>query len=130
MGPMVAITNEAAGSDGDIISHVFKMMKLGPLIGKRTWGGVIGIRPRDTLIDGGVTTQPEFSFWSAEAGWQLENRGVEPDIEVEMRPQDYVGGVDPQLERAITEVLRLLEDHAPKLPDFSERPRLPLPEEG
>jgi tricorn protease len=129
MGPMVAITNEAAGSDGDIISHVFKMMKLGPLIGKRTWGGVIGIYPRDTLIDGGVTTQPEFSFWSAEAGWQLENRGVEPDIEVEMRPQDYVAGVDPQLERAIAEVLRLMQDHAPKLPDFGERPRLPLPEE-
>ena len=129
MGPMVAIINEAAGSDGDIISHVFRMMKLGPLIGKRTWGGVIGISPRDTLIDGGVTTQPEFSFWSVEAGWQLENRGVEPDIEVEMRPQDYVAGADPQLERAIAEVLRLMQDHAPKLPDFGERPRLPLPEE-
>lgn len=129
MGPMVAIVNEAAGSDGDIISHVFKMMKLGPLIGKRTWGGVIGIRPRDTLIDGGVTTQPEFSFWSAEVGWQLENHGVEPDIEVEMRPQDYVAGADPQLERAITEVLRLMSDNPPRLPEFGERPRLPLPGE-
>ncbi len=129
MGPMVAIINEAAGSDGDIISHVFKMMKLGPLIGKRTWGGVIGIRPRDTLIDGGVTTQPEYSFWSAEAGWQLENHGVEPDIEVEMRPQDYVAGVDPQLERAIAEVLRLMSDNPPRLPEFGERPRLPLPGE-
>ncbi|MCS6940232.1 MAG: PDZ domain-containing protein [Roseiflexaceae bacterium] len=129
MGPMVAIINEAAGSDGDIISHVFKMMKLGPLIGKRTWGGVIGIRPRDTLIDGGVTTQPEFSFWSAEAGWQLENHGVEPDIEVEMRPQDYVAGADPQLERAIAEVLRLMSDNPPRLPEFGERPRLPLPGE-
>ncbi|MFQ3631484.1 S41 family peptidase [Roseiflexus sp.] len=129
MGPMVAIINEAAGSDGDIISHVFKMMKLGPLIGKRTWGGVIGIRPRDTLIDGGVTTQPEYSFWSAEAGWQLENHGVEPDIEVEMRPQDYVAGIDPQLERAIVEVLRLMSDNSPRLPEFGERPRLPLPGE-
>jgi tricorn protease len=129
MGPMAAIINEAAESDGDIIGHVFKIMKLGPLIGRRTWGGIIGIRPRDTLINGGVTTQPEFSFWSAEAGWQLENRGVEPDIEVEMRPQDYVAGVDPQLERAIAEVPRLMQDHAPKLPDFGERPRLPLPEE-
>lgn len=127
MGPMVAITNEAAGSDGDIISHVFKLMKLGPLIGKRTWGGVIGISPRDTLMDGGVTTQPEYSFWSAEAGWQIENRGVEPDIEVEMRPQDYVAGQDPQLDRAIAEVLRLLEDNPPKLPQFGDRPRLPLP---
>lgn len=129
MGPMVAIINEAAGSDGDIISHVFKMMKLGPLIGKRTWGGVIGIHPRDTLIDGGVTTQPEFSFWSAEVGWQLENHGVEPDIEVEMRPQDYVAGADPQLERAIAEVLRLMSDNPPRLPEFGERPRLPLPGE-
>ncbi|GIW01856.1 S41 family peptidase [Roseiflexus sp.] len=129
MGPMVAIINEAAGSDGDIISHVFKMMKLGPLIGKRTWGGVIGIHPRDTLIDGGVTTQPEFSFWSAEVGWQLENHGVEPDIEVEMRPQDYVAGADPQLDRAIAEVLRLMNDNPPRLPEFGERPRLPLPEE-
>lgn len=129
MGPMVAIINEAAGSDGDIISHVFKMMKLGPLIGKRTWGGVIGIRPRNTLIDGGVTTQPEFSFWSVEAGWQLENHGVEPDIEVEMRPQDYVAGADPQLERAIAEVLRLMSSNPPRLPEFGERPRLPLPGE-
>lgn len=130
MGPMVAIINEAAGSDGDIISHVFRMMKLGPLIGKRTWGGVIGIHPRDTLIDGGVTTQPEFSFWSAEVGWQLENHGVEPDIEVEMRPQDYVSGADPQLERAIAEVLRLMSVNPPKLPEFGERPRLPLPGES
>lgn len=127
MGPMVALTNEAAGSDGDIISHVFKLMKLGPLIGKRTWGGVIGISPRDTLIDGGVTTQPEYSFWSAEAGWQIENRGVEPDIEVEMRPQDYIAGADPQLERAIAEAVRLMADNPPALPEFGERPRLPLP---
>ena len=62
-GPMVALTNEWAGSDGDIFSHVFKLMKLGPLIGKRTWGGVIGIWPRHVLADGTVTTQPEFSFW-------------------------------------------------------------------
>jgi tricorn protease len=62
LGPLVALTNEQAGSDGDMFSHAFKLLALGPLVGKRTWGGVIGISPRDSLVDGGVTTQPEFSF--------------------------------------------------------------------
>ena len=82
-GPMVALTNQWAGSDGDIFSHVFKLMKLGPLIGKRTWGGVIGIWPRHVLADGSVTTQPEFSFWFVDVGWGVENYGTDPDIEVD-----------------------------------------------
>jgi tricorn protease len=86
-------------------------MKLGPLIGKRTWGGVIGIWPRHSLVDGGVTTQPEFSFWFKDIGWQVENYGVEPDIEVEYRPQDYVAGVDPQLQRGVNELMKQLERH-------------------
>src|SRR5205823_13698510 len=76
-GPMVAITNEYAGSDGDIFSHGFKLLKLGPLIGKRTWGGVIGINPRHALADGGLTTQPEYSFWFKDVGWKLERALVE-----------------------------------------------------
>ena len=108
-GPMVALTNEYAGSDGDIFSHNFKQMKLGPLLGKRTWGGVIGIWPRHVLIDGGVTTQPEFSFWFTDVGWQVENYGVDPDIEVEYRPQDYVKGIDPQLDRSIDELMKQLK---------------------
>ncbi len=127
LGPMVALTNEQAGSDGDIFSHAFKLMGLGPLIGKRTWGGVIGISFRDSLVDGGVTTQPEFSYWFEDVGWGVENYGTDPDIEVEIRPQDYVAGRDPQLERAIEEIQKLLAEHPPKLPDFSKKPKLPLP---
>lgn len=125
-GPMVALTNEAAGSDGDIMSHVFKLMQLGPLIGKRTWGGVVGINVRDTLVDGGVVTQPEYSFWFEDVGWQVENYGTEPDIEVELPPQDAAAGRDPQLERAIAEALRLVEGR-PSRPDFGGRPHLGLP---
>jgi len=127
MGPMVAIINEHAGSDGDMFSHAFKLMGLGPLIGKRTWGGVIGIWVRDSLVDGSVTTQPEFSFWFEDVGWGVENYGVEPDIEVEIRPQDDVAGRDPQLERAIQEILKLLAEHPPQMPDFGPRPRRSLP---
>ncbi|GAC1566677.1 MAG: S41 family peptidase [Ktedonobacteraceae bacterium] len=113
-GPMVALTDEHAGSDGDIFSHAFKMMKLGPLIGKRTWGGVIGINPRHRLVDGTTTTQPEFAYWFKDVGWNVENYGTDPDIEVDITPQDYVNGVDPQLDRAIAEALRLI-DEAPAL---------------
>jgi tricorn protease len=81
---MVAVTNEMAGSDGDIFCHGFKFLKLGPLLGKRTWGGVIGIEPRHILVDGTVTTQPEFSFWFSDVGWKVENYGTEPDIEVDI----------------------------------------------
>ncbi|MGA2603572.1 MAG: S41 family peptidase [Verrucomicrobiia bacterium] len=123
-GPMVAITNEYAGSDGDIFSHGFKLLKLGPLIGKRTWGGVIGIWPRHALVDGSITTQPEFSFWFKDVGWKIENYGTDPDIEVEMRPQDFVAGRDPQLERAVREIRKRLRTNPPKQPDFGQRPNL------
>jgi tricorn protease len=126
-GPMVALTNEWSGSDGDIFSHTFKLMGLGPLIGKRTWGGVIGIWPRQPLVDGGITTQPEFSFWFRDVGWGVENYGTDPDIEVEIRPQDYAAGRDPQLERAIEEVQALLAEQPPDKPDLSDKPNLPLP---
>jgi tricorn protease len=126
-GPMVAITNEYAGSDGDIFSHGFKLLKLGPLIGKRTWGGVIGIWPRHSLVDGGLTTQPEFSFWFKDVGWKVENYGTDPDIEVEMRPQDFVAGRDPQLARALQEIGRLLRTNPPQRPDLGRRPDLSVP---
>jgi tricorn protease len=126
-GPLVALTNEHAGSDGDIFSHGFKMMGLGPLLGKRTWGGVIGIWPRHALVDGTITTQPEFSFWFQDVGWGVENYGTDPDIEIDNLPQDYARGVDAQLDRAITEAVKLLESNPPKKPDFSNRPDLSLP---
>ncbi len=126
-GPIVALTNEAAGSDGDIFSHCFKLMGLGPLIGKRTWGGVIGIWPRHALVDGTVTTQPEYSFWFHDVGWNVENYGTEPDIEVEITPDDYHRDRDPQLERAVDESLALLAQHPPLQPDLDNRPDRSLP---
>ncbi|MGC5015997.1 S41 family peptidase [Streptosporangium sp. DT93] len=126
-GPMVAITNEWAGSDGDIFSHTFKLLGLGPLIGKRTWGGVIGIWPRHRLADGTVTTQPEFSFAFDDVGWRVENYGTDPDIEVDITPQDYAAGVDTQLERAIEVALERLVLQPPHTPNAAARPRLAVP---
>jgi tricorn protease len=127
LGPMVALTNEYAGSDGDIFSHVFKLLKLGPLIGKRTWGGVIGIWPRHSLVDGTTTTQPEFSFWFEDVGWAVENYGTDPDIEVDIKPQDYAHNKDPQLDRALKEITAMLAENPPQVPDFGPRPSRELP---
>lgn len=122
-GPMVALTNEHAGSDGDKFSHSFKLMGLGPLIGTRTWGGVIGITYHHTLVDGTRTTQPEFANWFKDVGWNLENYGTEPDIEIEITPEDYVNNRDPQLEGAVEECLRLIESYPVLLAEPEERPR-------
>ncbi len=129
LGPIVAITNEYAGSDGDIFSHSFKLMKLGKLVGKRTWGGVIGIWPRHFLVDRSVTTQPEFSFWFSDVGWQVENYGTDPDIEVEITPQDWAKNYDRQLEAAVKTALGELKTTPAVVPDFGPRPVLALPEE-
>ncbi|GAC1313830.1 MAG: S41 family peptidase [Chloroflexota bacterium] len=126
-GPLVALTNELAGSDGDIFSHTFKLMNLGPLVGKRTWGGVIGIWPRHRLVDGTVTTQPEFSFYFDDVGWRVENYGTDPDVEVDNAPQDYARGADPQLERAIAVALELLAQRPPHRPKPTDRPRRSAP---
>ncbi len=129
-GPIVALTNELAGSDGDIFCHGFKLLKLGPLVGKRTWGGVIGINPRHRLADGTVTTQPEFAYYFDDVGWGVENYGTDPDIEIDNAPQDYARGADPQLERAITVALDLLSQRPPHRPNPSERPRRDAPTLG
>ncbi|WP_341676406.1 S41 family peptidase [Niveibacterium sp. SC-1] len=126
-GSLVCVTNQHAGSDGDIFSHCFKLMGLGPLVGTRTWGGVIGIWPRHRLADGSITTQPEFSFWFKDVAWGVENRGTDPDVEVDIAPQDYAAGRDPQLERAIALALAGLDAQPPAGPDFASRPRLDLP---
>ncbi len=126
-GPLVALTNESAGSDGDIFSHSFKLLGLGPLVGKRTWGGVIGIQWRHRLADGTVTTQPEFSFFFDDVGWRVENYGTDPDIEVDNAPHHYREGTDPQLERAVAVALDLLRQRPPHRPNPTERPRLTLP---
>lgn len=122
-GPIVAVTDEYAGSDGDIVSAGIKNRALGPLVGTRTWGGVIGIDSRYSLVDGTVVTQPRYSFWLQGQGWGVENYGVDPDIEVVMTPQDRVAGRDPQLDKAVELALAALEEAPaatpPELPPLS-----------
>lgn len=129
-GPVVALTNEHAGSDGDIFSHNFKQMGIGPLIGKRTWGGVIGIWPRHLLVDGTTTTQPEYSYWFKDGGWSIENYGTDPTIEIDNAPQDYAAGRDAQLEKSLQVVQELIAKAGSPKPQFGPRPNLargPLP---
>jgi tricorn protease len=126
-GAVVALTNEHAGSDGDIFSHCFKLMKLGPLIGKRTWGGVIGIWPRHALVDGTETTQPEFSFWFKDVGWQVENYGTDPDIDIDNAPQDAAAGRDRQLEKALEVALERAGAPGSRAPQFGPKPNLACP---
>jgi tricorn protease len=117
-GPFVVLTNEFAGSDGDIFPMAVQLERLAPVIGMRSWGGVVGIRLNKLLVDGGMLTQPEFAWWDPQLGWDLENRGVIPDIEVQNLPQDVAAGRDAQLDRAIDEVLRLHREHPPLVPAF------------
>jgi len=125
-GPIVALTNQFAGSDGDIFSHVFKIYKLGPLVGKRTWGGVIGINPYHRLVDGTITTQPEFSFWFFDVGWKVENYGTDPDYDIDIAPQDDRSGLDPQMQKAL-ELIAAMRASANGKPHFDPRPHLALP---
>jgi len=126
-GPIVAITNQHAGSDGDIFSHCFKLYGLGPLVGKRTWGGVIGINPYHRLVDGTITTQPEFSFWFTDVGWKVENYGTDPDYDVDIAPDDYRDGKDPQMDLALRLIQTAVSGSTPPAPDLSTKPSLPLP---
>lgn len=109
IGPMVALLDENSASDGDIFPAMFKEAGLGPLIGKRSWGGVVGITNRGQLIDGGVVNVPEFGFTNKAGEWIIEGYGVDPDIEVDNDPQSLIAGKDPQLERAIAEVMAKLK---------------------
>ncbi|MHC4992604.1 MAG: S41 family peptidase, partial [Planctomycetota bacterium] len=94
-----------------------------PLIGTRTWGGVVGIRGDKPFVDMGLSTQPEYAWWDPLDGWSIENEGVSPDIEVDITPGDRIDGRDPQLERAVRELLRKLEQDPRTLP---ERPPFPV----
>ncbi|HSR52520.1 MAG TPA: S41 family peptidase [Acidobacteriota bacterium] len=115
-GHMVCLLNETSASDGDIFPAMFREAGLGPLIGKRSWGGVIGITNRGTLIDGGSVNVPEFGFGSVDGEWTIEGYGVDPDIVVENSPKDLIEGRDAQLERAIEEVLKRIEENPMSLP--------------
>jgi len=127
-GAMACITNHYAASDGDIFSYYFKHYKLGPLIGERTWGGVRGIRGNIPLIDGGYITRPEFARYDLNSKWVVENRGVQPDIVVENRPDLVAKGQDPQLEKAIELVMKEIQANPKKLPP--RPPDLPAYPEG
>lgn len=129
-GAVVALTNEHAGSDGDIFSHAFKLMGIGTLVGQRTWGGVIGIWPRHKLIDGTETTQPEYSFWFKDVGWAVENHGTDPQVEVDNAPHDDAFNAperDRQLTVALDEALKAMEREGVARPQFGPRPRLGPP---
>jgi tricorn protease len=116
VGPKVALLDEQSSSDGDIFPAMFKQARVGPLIGKRSWGGVVGITDHGQLIDGGSVNVPEFGFANAKGEWIIEGYGVDPDIEVENDPASIIAGKDPQLERAIAEVLKLVEKNPGLLP--------------
>ena len=118
-GPVVFLANEFSGSDGDIINARVQAKGIGPVIGVRTWGGVVGIDGRYELVDGTGVTQPRYAFWIEGKGWGVENYGVEPDIEVEHDPGQLFADDDPQLDRAIAEVFAGLEAHpAAQAPEF------------
>ncbi|WP_425833888.1 S41 family peptidase [Streptomyces fractus] len=122
-GPVVAVANEFSGSDGDIVNAAIKALGIGPVVGVRTWGGVIGIDSRYRLVDGTLVTQPKYATWMEGYGWGLENHGVDPDVEVVLAPQDAAAGRDPQLDEAIRIALAALAENpaksAPTLPRAS-----------
>src|SRR5262249_21620225 len=119
-GPKVMIADETGGSGGDLLPWMFRRFQLGPIVGTRTWGGLVGILGFPTLMDGGVITAPDLAIWDAEKGWVVENEGVPPDIEVEQTPAEVIAGRDPQLERAI----QIVMDELKKTP--APRPKRPV----
>jgi tricorn protease len=114
-GPKVMIVNEMAGSGGDLMPYMFQRRKLGPLVGKRTWGGLVGTWDTPQLIDGGTMIAPRGGFFDRDGQWAVENEGVMPDIDVENWPKDVIAGRDPQLERAVAEGMRLLRANPPQV---------------
>jgi tricorn protease len=110
-GPKVMVVNEMAGSGGDLMPYMFKYRKLGTLVGKRTWGGLVATTDTPPFVDGGSMIAPRFGFFSREGKWAVENEGVAPDVDVENWPKDVIAGHDPQLERAVQVALAQLAEH-------------------
>jgi tricorn protease len=128
-GPKVMIVNEMAGSGGDLMPWMFRYRKIGPLVGKRTWGGLVHTADTPQFIDGGSMIAPRGGFFTREGKWAVENEGTAPDIDVENWPKDVIAGRDPQLERAVDEALRLLREKPvdrrttePAPPSWGKRP--------
>ena len=130
-GPLVTVADEFAGSDGDIVTAAIRLLGLGPVVGTRTWGGVIGIEGYQTLVDGTGITVPQYAFSFTDFGWSVENYGVDPDVEVLNTPDDWAAGRDPQLETAVQLALEALDKQPPQVPpDLATGPvkaRPPLP---
>ncbi|HEY1189155.1 MAG TPA: PDZ domain-containing protein, partial [Gemmata sp.] len=126
-GPKVMIIDEGAGSGGDMLPYMFRKFGLGPLVGKRTWGGLVGISGYPVLMDGGTVTAPSFAIWDPEGGFIVENEGVAPDYDVTMTPKDLIAGKDPQLEKAIELALEALKKNPPKKDVRPEYPKRALP---
>ena len=122
-GPKVMIIDETAGSGGDLLPWMFRKYELGPLVGKTTWGGLVGILGFPELMDGSRVTAPNIAFWTEEEGFGIENVGVPPDYEVEQWPAEVAAGKDPQLEKAIELVLEALEKNPE--PEY-QRPEFPI----
>lgn len=133
-GPVVALADEATSSDGDMITAAFKLLGLGPVVGQRTWGGVVGMTGRHVLGDGTVITVPMNAGWFDEYGWSVENHGVAPDLEVLRTPLDWAEGRHAQLDDAVRVALDLLEQQSaaepPGLDDVPDRRRPKLPPRG
>lgn len=130
-GPVVAVADEATSSDGDMIIAAFRLLGLGPVVGARTWGGVVGMTGRHRLVDGTVITVPMNAAWFDGYGWSVENHGVAPDIETLRTPLDWAEGRHSVLETAVRTALDLLERHPARVPpdysDVPDRSRPPLP---
>ena len=123
-GPMVCLMNEFSASDGDLFPYRFKHYKLGPLIGKRSWGGVIGIRGTLPLLDGGTLNRPEFSRYDVEGKeWIIEGHGVDPDIVIDNDPAREFAGTDDQLNKAVQVILEELKTKEKTLPDVPQFPK-------
>ncbi len=122
-GHLAALINETSASDGDIFPARFRKAGLGPLIGKRTWGGVVGISGRGPLLDGGQVFVPQQATNDVDGSYIIEGKGVAPDIEVENDPASVAAGHDPQLERGVAEVLKAIEKEPKRLP---KRPADPV----
>jgi tricorn protease len=122
LGPKVMITNEFSGSGGDAMPWYFREAQLGPLVGKRTWGGLVGIGGIPVLMDGGHVTSPSFGFFNPQGQWDVENHGVQPDYEVDVDPKLVREGHDPQLEKAVSLALEELAKHPVPTPHKPEYP--------
>ncbi len=119
-GPKVMIVNEMAGSGGDALPWYFRKAGIGPLVGKNTWGGLVGIQGYPELIDGGFVTAPRDAIYGLKGDWEVENHGIAPDYDVDLDPAAVRQGHDPQLEKAVEVVMQLLKEHP--LPTYQHPP--------